>query len=537
MSNSKASSPNRDDAASEREEQLRLLAEGVSDAAVILLDAEGRVASWNRGAERLKGYRAEEIVGRSYATFFTEADRESGLPERLLAEAAARDALEAEGWRVRKDGSRFWAHARVTPLRDRAGRIRGYAKVTCDRTELRTANEALQRANEDLERRVRARTAELEASAERLRAEVSRRREVERHLAEHMAELRDLYDHAPIGYHSLDASGTYVRINETELTWLGYRREEVVGRLTFVGVLSPESRPVFREAFARLVEGGEIHDVELTVIRRNGTAFPVLLNATAVRRRGRFVMSRASLVDISARKQMEDELREVATELDAFAHSVSHDLRAPLRAIRGFAESLLEDQADRLDAEGREDLHRIMASAERMHRLIEELLEYSRLGRREIRREPVPLDTTCAEVIADLAAQIGDCGAEVHLERPMPAVQAHRATLAQIVSNLVGNALKFVAPGVRPRVRLHAETRGDRVRLWVADNGIGIPREYQHAIFGVLRRLHPQSAYPGAGLGLSIVRRAAERLGGEVGVESREGEGSRFWVDLPRAPG
>ena len=234
-----------------------------------------------------------------------------------------------------------------------------------------------------------------------------------------------------------------------------------------------------------------------------------------------------------------EELREANAELESFAYSVSHDLRAPLRAMQGFSQALLEDYAGQLDAQGVDFAGRIIEAAKRMDLLVLDLLSYSRVTRSELRLDPVDLGRLVADARAAMAEQIAAADAEVSDQLESGGgpvlVLAHAATAQQIVVNLLENALKFVAPGVRPRVRLRTEARGDMVRLWVEDNGIGIAPEHQDRIFEVLERLHGAETYPGTGIGLAIVRRAIERMGGGVGVESRAGEGSRFWVELRAA--
>jgi signal transduction histidine kinase/ligand-binding sensor domain-containing protein len=232
-------------------------------------------------------------------------------------------------------------------------------------------------------------------------------------------------------------------------------------------------------------------------------------------------------------RQRTAELEETNREMESFAHSVSHDLRAPLRAMEGFAAALQEDYGDRLDDQGRGFVGHIVDSASRMDTLIRDLLDYSRLGRAELIVKPTSLDEVVRSALDELAGDVAAANAVVTTE-PLPSVAGHRATLVRVAINLISNAIKFVRPGERPKVRIWAEPRGcDRLRLVVEDNGIGIEARHQARIFRMFERLHGVERYPGTGVGLAIVVRACERLGGSCGVDSVPGQGSRFWVELP----
>ncbi|MHB8404405.1 MAG: ATP-binding protein [Gammaproteobacteria bacterium] len=218
-------------------------------------------------------------------------------------------------------------------------------------------------------------------------------------------------------------------------------------------------------------------------------------------------------------------------ELDAFAYSAAHDLRAPLRAMHGFADAILEDYGSRLDEAGRNYLARIVKASQNMDALIRDLLAYSRLGRKQITLEGVSLNEVIKEVLADLAAEIEMRHASISLEVPAMQVEAHRGTLKQVILNLVSNAIKFVAPEKRPEVRIQASARDGRVILSVSDNGIGIAPGHRERIFNVFERLHGAETYPGTGIGLSIVKKGLARMHGEIHVESGE-NGSLFQANL-----
>jgi signal transduction histidine kinase len=226
-------------------------------------------------------------------------------------------------------------------------------------------------------------------------------------------------------------------------------------------------------------------------------------------------------------------LQEVVNELNTFAYTVAHDLRAPLRAMEGFSQVLIEDYGSRLEATGQDFARRISEASVRMDALIQDLLGYVHLTQEEVKLEPVDLSLLVRKVLGEMARELKERKAEMTVEDPLPRCLGYRRALAQALSNLISNAAKFVPPGVDPRIRMRAEPRNDWVRLWVEDNGIGIAPEYHKKIFGVFQRLQKPGEYPGTGIGLAIVRKAMERMGGRAGVESEPGKGSRFFIELP----
>lgn len=236
------------------------------------------------------------------------------------------------------------------------------------------------------------------------------------------------------------------------------------------------------------------------------------------------------------RERAAQRLRQSNAELESFAYTVAHDLRAPLRGVKGFSEALVEDFGPRLEPRGLEYLQHISNAATRMDELIRDLLDYSRLSRGDLELGRVSLDEALAQAREQVESELAARHAVLDVDPHLPAVVAHGPTLVQVVANLLGNAAKFAAPGVVPAIRVHVERRAKRVRLWVEDNGIGIAPEHQERIFGVFERLHTQQAYPGTGIGLAIVRKGMERMAGNVGVVSAAGAGARFWIELPEAP-
>jgi signal transduction histidine kinase len=203
--------------------------------------------------------------------------------------------------------------------------------------------------------------------------------------------------------------------------------------------------------------------------------------------------------------------------------------------MSGFAQALLEHEADEMSPEAANYSTRIARSAKYMDTLLRDLLAYSRLAREEMSPISVDLEEPIHELLAVLEPEIRERGAQIEVISPLGMVFAHSPTLKQIISNLIGNSLKFLSPDRPPKLRIHSTTQNGAVRLWIEDNGIGIAPEHHEKIFGLFQRLHDAQAYPGTGIGLALVRKGAERMGGHAGVESMPSQGSRFWVELVAA--
>jgi signal transduction histidine kinase len=260
---------------------------------------------------------------------------------------------------------------------------------------------------------------------------------------------------------------------------------------------------------------------------------------TALRHRRRQYQLRSVLEELE-RTNRELELRvdqrtarlqESIAELEAFSYSVSHDLRSPLRAMQGYAEALLEEEP--LSEQGREYLSRIQRSAARLDLLVQDVLAYSKVSKGEIRLQPIALGILIGEILRSYPELTEK--ATITVEPPLPSVIAHEAYLTQCIANILGNAIKFVAPGIHPQVRVWAETAGERVKICCEDNGIGIDPANHGQIFQLFGRVHSEKTFTGTGIGLAIVKKAMERMGGSVRVESELNRGSRFCLTLPKA--
>jgi signal transduction histidine kinase len=285
-------------------------------------------------------------------------------------------------------------------------------------------------------------------------------------------------------------------------------------------------------------------------VRKDGTRFWASVVVTALRDEDGTLYGFSKVTrDMSERKALLEELKRHAdelelrvqereqsnAELEAFAYSVSHDLRAPLRAIVGFSEALQEDCAKGLDQQGREYLDEIIKAAGRMNLLVQDLLEYGRVSRIDLQLAPVNLK----DAVNDAIRQLGnDHGGTLEAQVASDLwVRAHPQALAQVIFNLLSNAVKFHKKGLSPEVYLRTEAYNGSVRLDVTDKGIGIAPQHCERIWQVFERLHDRETYPGTGIGLAIVKRAVNRMDGRCGLESEVGKGSTFWIELPLAEG
>src|SRR5256885_1769205 len=349
---------------------FRLLVDGVRDYAIFMLDGAGRVLTWNTGAQRLKAYGAEEIIGKHFSCFYPEEAVEAGKPARLLALAARDGRVEDEGWLVRRDGSRFWADVIITALRDSDGSVIGFAKVTRDLTEQRRADQALHE------------------SEERFRLLVE-----------------SVKDYAIF---MLDPAGRVASWNAGAEAIKGYAAEEILGQ-HFSVFYTPEDlsdrKPLQRHPTA--VREGRMED-EGWRVRKDGNRFWADTILTAMRDPAGTLIGFGKVTrDLTTRRRTEEQLSQSNTEPERFSYSVSHDLRAPLRAINGYAQAVLQDYAAALDPEGQRVLAIIRDSAKRGGELIDALLHFSRLGRQTLAVEPVDLTEPARAGVGELRKAAG----------------------------------------------------------------------------------------------------------------------------------
>ncbi|HTD66607.1 MAG TPA: PAS domain S-box protein, partial [Candidatus Limnocylindria bacterium] len=410
-----------------------------------------------------------------------------------------------------------------------------------------------------------------------------------RHTEEARARLSAIVDSSDDAIISKTLEGVITSWNAGAERLLGYQAEEIIGQ-SITRVIPPEHLGEETEILKSLRRDERVEHFETVRMAKDGRRINVSLSISAVRdMAGRVIGASKIMRDITERKQAEEalrsaqmqlqqyaqeletrvtertaalrennealihsslqqhelteSLRETNEQLETFVYSAAHDLRAPLRAMTGFSQLLLDDHAPGLNDTAQKLLKRIHVSSEFMDKLLLGLLAYGRAARTEVTLGPVEVRKAWEAAIFQTAHRIDESKARVEVVGPLPVVRAHEATLGQCLANLLSNAMKFVAPGVQPHIRFRAEEippsatkSGDeaRVRLWMEDNGIGIAPEHQDRTFRVFERLNG-TRYAGTGIGLSIVRKSIERMGGHVGLESEPHNGSRFWIELPKA--
>lgn len=240
---------------------------------------------------------------------------------------------------------------------------------------------------------------------------------------------------------------------------------------------------------------------------------------------------RARVGNLITAKQYREELERAYQEQEAFSYSLAHDMRGPLRSIHMFAHVLLEDHADNLNAEARDQINRIISSAQRLEQLVSDVLGYTKMSRSPLELRPVDVERLLREIIEE-EPRFQPPNAQITIENEIPRVLGDASSLTQVITNLLSNGVKFVAPGVTPQIQLHAERTDGGVKLVFKDNGIGIQPKDQERVFKMFERVHSRSQYEGTGLGLAIVRKAVERMGGRIGVVSEPGQGSQFYIEL-----
>jgi PAS domain S-box-containing protein len=514
---------------------FRRLVESTRDYAIFMLDPSGYVMSWNEGAERVNGYRAEEIIGKHFSSFYPREAVESKWPEHEL-EVAARDGrFEDEGWRLRKDGTPFWANVIITALYNDHGRLVGFGKVARDLTERRAAEVALKE------------------SEERFRMLVE-----------------STVDYAIF---MLDPNGYIASWNPGAQRLKGYTADEIIGQHFSVFYAADAVNTGWpAHELKEAARAGRFED-EGWRVRKDGTRFWANVVISAVRApdgtlRGFGKVTR----DMTDRKVQEERVQELTVQLEArvhelasanrelsqksaenesFVYSVSHDLRSPLVNLQGFSQELMltSQELERLlstanipadtrakalsllNGDLAESIGFIRNAVRHLGSIIDGLLRLSRLGRIEYQFEPVDMNALLTHILSAMHSTIEASGARIDA-KPLPVVMADRNAVGQVFANIIGNALKNFDKGRPGVIEISANEENPPI-FSIRDNGVGIPREFQSKLFHLFQQVH-QSNARGEGMGLAIVRRIVERHGGRVWFESTPGVGTTFFFVVGR---
>jgi PAS domain S-box-containing protein len=608
------------------DERFRLLLESIKDYSIVMLDPEGLVTTWNKGAERIKGFRADEIIGRHFSCFYPEGDVARDKPGHELVIAAAEGRWEAEGWRVRKDGTKFWAEVIIAPIYSNSGQLTGFSKLTRDvsgrrdaeqkfKNLLEAAPDAMVVVNQDgeivllnlqAEKQFGYRRDELlgqkvkniipEGFAERLIADdlrsaedaltqqigagieltgrrkdggefpieimlsplesaegilitaairdISVRKAAEKRLAQMEGKYRGLLEAAPDAMVVVNQGGAIVLLNLQAEQQFGYRRDELLGKMIedivpegFAARLLADSLRSAEDALAQQIGAG----IELNGRRKDGSEFPIEIMLSPLES-AEGVLVTAAIRDITQRKRYEmalheknDELQAAVNELDAFSYSVSHDLRAPLRAINAFSRILLKEHASLLPEEALKYLQRVQDNTVQMGHLVDDLLRFSRLGRQPLTKQPVPTAAIVEQVLREARQQVAGRSVRVCLG-DLPPVWGDAALIRQVFVNLVDNAFKYTRLRDDAVVEIGSrEIDGERV-FHVRDNGAGFDMQYADKLFGVFQRFHRVEDFAGTGVGLAIVQRIVQRHGGRVWADAAVGHGATFFFTTEGSP-
>ncbi|PTX18961.1 PAS/PAC sensor hybrid histidine kinase [Pontibacter mucosus] len=488
---------------SETQDLYRLLVQGVRDYAIFLLSPTGYVQTWNAGAEAIKGYKAEEIIGKHFSQFYPEEAKAIKHPEMELEHATQYGSFEEEGWRVKKDGSLFWANVLITAIRSaKTGDLLGFSKVTRDLTDKKRLEDRLTQTLEELRR-----------SEERARL-----------LTEGISDY---------AIFMLSPQGIVISWNQGAENIKGYKAEEIIGK--HFSAFYPEEanqRNYTEYELSRALQDGRFEDEGLRV-RKDGSTFWANVLITPVYNAEKQLIGFSKITrDLSEKKKNEDlmrknkELHRINTDLDNFVYTASHDLKAPISNLEGLFSLLKYDLGSDLEKH-QEVLSRIENSITRLNSIILDLTDVTRIQHEENKVEQVYLAEMLDEVEGNLENLIYSCNAVV--ERDLSGfdqLSYSRKNLRSILFNLVSNAIKYSSPDRRPVVKIRTELQGGRYVLQVSDNGLGIDEKYKQKIFSMFRRLHTH--VEGTGMGLYLVKRILDNSGDRIELDSVPGKGSTF---------
>ena len=486
--------------------------EEIQDYAIILLDKNGFIRNWNKGAEKIKLYTESEILGKHFSIFYLQEDLDNNLPQKLINQATTTGRAAQEGWRKRKDGTKFWSSVTITAIHDDNQNVIGFSKVTRDLTDKKKAEDALKISEERYQRMI---------------AEVQ--------------------DYAII---LLDENGYIKNWNAGAEKIKGYKSEEIIGEHFSifypmedrVNNLPGRLLQVAREKGKATHEGWRV--------RKEGSRFWGTIVITALHGRDNNVIGFSKVTrDLTEKKIAEEKLLAYTTqleiqnsELEQFAFVASHDLQEPLRKIQTFTE-LIRTNYDN-EAFVKRYFEKLNKSANRMALLVKSLLNYSRLSRDKLQKTKIDLNTVLAETKEDLELLIEEKNANI-TSAILPMVIGDATQLGQLFSNLISNSLKFSKNN--PLIEITVKTvskdniadapvplvNKNYFEINFKDNGIGFEQQYDNLIFSLFQRLHGNDEYAGTGIGLALCKKIAENHNGFIKAHGEPDKGATFSIYLP----
>jgi PAS domain S-box-containing protein len=505
------------------EERYHKMIAEVQDYAIILLDQNGIIQNWNKGAEKIKQYKEAEVVGRSFKIFYLPADRESGLPETLMNEAIVNGRAVHEGWRLRKDQTRFWGSITLTALHNDTDHIIGFSKVTRDLTDKMLSDDKLRQFADQLQAKNKA----LEKSEERYHKMID---EVE--------------DYAII---LLDVNGNIQNWNTGAEKIKGYSAQEAIGKnFTIFYTAEDAENKLPHKLLGEAIKNGKATHEGWRVRKDRATFWGSIVITALHNDSGELIGFSKVTRDLTLRKAAEDKLIEYTKqlelqnqELEQFAYIASHDLQEPLRKIQTFTEIIQTNIQDENFVKKYFD--KINSSAQRMSELIKSVLNYSRLSTDGEQFVEVDLNKIIATIKLDFELVIQEKKAIIKMET-LPDIKGIPLQLSQLFTNLIGNALKFTEKppviSIGSRIVNDREiinktdevAEGNYLEVSVADNGIGFEQQYEKQIFNMFQRLHGRQQFSGTGIGLALCKKIVENHNGYITVKSEVGKGTTFYV-------
>lgn len=489
------------------EKFYHLMLEEVIDYAILLLDLEGNILNWNRGAELIKGYTTMEIIGQNFTVFYTADDRQENLPNTLLREAKQNGRALHEGWRLKKNGEKFWGSVVITALHDEDNNVIGFSKLTRDLTERKAIEEVEKRNAMDLILK----NEELRLSEERYHRMIA---EVE--------------DYAII---LLSPEGNILNWNKGAEKIKGYKEHEIIGKNFRNFYLLEDRERGLPEQLLTNAAANNKATHEGWRLRKDGSHFWGSIVITAIHDDAGNITGFSKVTrDLTQKKQSEDFILMQNRHLEEFAYVASHDLQEPLRKITLFSNMLERNITNEEIA--KQYLAKITGASDRMAKLISAVLEYSRSGNAQHLKENVDLNIVISDIKSDFELLLHERNATI-ISGQLPSIKGVPIQIHQLFSNLITNAIKFNEKSPKITITAEMETVNDKpfVTISVKDNGTGFNPEYAERIFHLFHRLDDKKS--GTGIGLALCRRIVEAHRGTITASSGSGKGSTFTIVLP----